>query len=394
MDGGRLSDGTQIHDLIARFRSWLDQSDAESGSVITEILSLDFHNVRALIAAAPETFGRRAVGVLIDRARRTIGDTPRVAAGYCQVAIKIAENLWSDSPEEDVGLIGDAWRELASSLLTAGDSIEADDACRNAYLYYNIVSPLRAVECSVLALIHGQVMHELGQSDQGLNLIERHANLFLSLYSDKKKYVEARTIYAVVLLKRQEYSRALESLESSAAIAEEEKDTEVLAYILNNIGLCWVNLGNLTKAKECLTAAAEMFAARKLRAESARVRGSLALLLIQHGKYNEAISEYYMCRSTFLELDMPIVAAQAGLRVVEVLFLAGRTGQVPSLCGELVTTFTNAGLPREAQKALAYLNELARLSKADEFTVRHVREFMERLEINSAAQFEPSADEG
>jgi len=274
------------------------------------------------------------------------------------------------------------------------DLAEADQACRNAAMYYAIISPLRAIEFSILALIQGQVLHGLGKSDEGLRLIERHAHLFFSFYADKKKYVEARTIYAVVLLKRQEYSRALTALEESARMAAEDKDTEVLAYILNNIGICWVNLGNLQKAKECLTAAAEMFAARHLRAESVRVRGSLALLLIRLGKFNEAVSEYYICRSTFLELDMPLVAAQAGLRVVEVLFLAGRTSQVPSLCAELVKTFTDAKLPREAQKALAHLGELARLRKADEPTVRFVREFMEHLEINPTAEFKPGPDEG
>jgi tetratricopeptide (TPR) repeat protein len=237
-------------------------------------------------------------------------------------------------------------------------------------------------------------MHELGRSDEGLSMIERHANLFRSLYDNKSKYVEARTIYAVVLLKRQEYSRALAALEESAAIAKEEKDTEVLAYILNNIGLCWVNLGNLTSAKECLTAAAEMFAARNLRTESARVRGSLALLLIRQGRYNDAISEYFICRNAFMELNAPVLAAQAALRVVETLFLAGRTSQVPSLCAEIMAAFRTARLPREAQKALAYLNELAQKQKADELAVEHVRCFFENLEVNPDAEFRPKNDEG
>src|SRR4051794_28090897 len=134
MDGGRGSDDKQFHGLIAAFRSWLDQLDTETSSVIGEVLSLEPHHIRALIAAAPELFGPHTVRVLIDRAKRAIGDTPRMAANYCRVAIKISENLWSGAPEEDVGLIGDSWRELASALLSAGDWVEADDACRNAYL--------------------------------------------------------------------------------------------------------------------------------------------------------------------------------------------------------------------------------------------------------------------
>src|SRR6185369_2402970 len=111
--------------LISAFSRWLIDFDPQLEPVLNGIRSLDDDDVRSVIDLAPDVFGRHAVRLLIDRAHSEIGDSPRKAANLCRVAIHIASRMWSSLPDEDVGLIGDSWRELGSALLSADEWTEA-----------------------------------------------------------------------------------------------------------------------------------------------------------------------------------------------------------------------------------------------------------------------------
>jgi hypothetical protein len=85
---------------------------------------------------------------------------------------------------------------------------------------------------------------------------------------------------------------------------------------------------------------------------------------------------------------MPVLAADTGLWLLDLLYQAGRERDVPSLAAELVAVFRSKDLPLEANKAFAYLGAAATrgIRKED---VLYVRAFVGRLLSSSGAIFAP-----
>jgi tetratricopeptide (TPR) repeat protein len=328
---------------------------------------------------------------LIDRTHGLLSKDTYAAMHHGRLATTLAQYLW-EHPVEDSRLEGDAWKEYASALLKMGRFADAKQACEQADLFYSLVED-RDYERTVLWLIEGQILHFLGKTDEGLVRIEQSANLLLAFFGRRKKYVEARIIYATILLRVERWRDALEVLESSRDIAREEGDLETLAHILNNVAYCYTNLGDQRKAYECFSAARDIFTELQLWVEVQRPQVGLTIVLKEEGRYAEALSELYKTRDVFLKkLRMPLDAARVAVRIVEVSLLANKTSTaIESLCAETITTFQNAGLHREAMKALAYLYESARLHRVQMADVLNVQDFLERLEnTDTATRFDPA----
>jgi len=317
---------------------------------------------------------------------------------YGLLAVRLAENHWSGSPEDDCALEGDAWKECASALLKMGHYKDALEACDQARSFYSRVDS-KAFERAVLGLIEGQVLYFTNQAGEGLSRISQSADLLLTVHQNRKKYVEARIIYASIFLRLEKWREALDVLEETRDIAKQEGDAETLAHILNNIAYCYTSLEtqdhqeylrNQRKAYECFGAARTMFADLELWAEVPRTQVGITIVLRNEGKYNEAISELFKTRDIFLrKLRHPLDAARVSVRIVECALLAKRTDKaIQTLCADAFTTLQEARLDQEALKALAYLNELAQEQRVQMDDVEHVLGFLERLDGSNSLTFE------
>jgi tetratricopeptide (TPR) repeat protein len=324
-----------------------------------------------------------------------LATAPRESVTLSRLATRIC-SLYFWTAADEPALQGDAWREHAAALLSAADYVEADAACIRADTLYSLVdSQERVYERTHLILTQAQVAHFLGETKRALTLADTAAMTFEMAFPAKKRdFVRARTIYATMLVANQDYDEGLKILVETAAIAEAENDTETLAYLVNNIGQVHARLGNLKAAKECFKTALEGWTSLGLASEIPRVHGGLARILVQEGRYNDAISELYKARTAFLGLEMPVVAADVTLRIVETLFAAGRTKDIPSLCEEAIETFRKANLPREAAKALAYINACASDGTLTTDDVAEVREFLELLQSDPETLFESGPEQG
>jgi len=314
-----------------------------------------------------------------------------------KLATILCSQQFSGDPNHDLAVEGDAWKENAAALLSAGDYSEAERACIHAASLYSLLGPEnRSYERTHVMLTQAQVAHFLGAPDRALELADTAAAIFAQAFPTKKKdYVRARTIYATILVADfQRYDEGLKSLEECAELARRENDTETLANLVHNIGQVYARLGKLKAARDCFTTAIEGFTSLGLKTEMPRVHGGLSRILMEEGKYNEAISELYKARAAYLDLRMPVVAGEVTLRIIEALFSADRLNDIPSLCAEAVDAFTRANLPREAAKALAYIDAAAqqRILTADD--VEDVRRFFQRLQADPEELFEVVNEEG
>lgn len=358
---------------------------------IAELASITEDEFRARAADTATLRDAVLAQWLIKEAHALLGREPRKALDLARVATRIAASMVAPETETDLALRieGDAWREYAAAQLELGHYEVALGAVRQADLFYSVTPFTMVRESAILGLIRGRIYDALGNSEAGLLEIERSGNMLKGFCDDAKTYVKARTIYASILLSMMRYEEALDVFESSGALAEEEGDTETLAYILNCVGLCAHHLGDQERAQECFETSMQMFEDLGLKQEIPRSRGGMVLVLIARGRYNEAISELYKNRADFLALRMPILAAEVSLRIVDTLLLANRLDDIAPLCQEMIDTFLRAKLPKEAQKALAYLTDVASQRHVTSVDIEYVRSFVHLLEDHPDHEFEP-----
>jgi tetratricopeptide (TPR) repeat protein len=387
---------TDLHEIGREFESWLNGADATVQPIVTDFLELKVSQWIQLGESFPALVTLETVRKIIDRAHWLIQREPQDAVTIARLAVRVAQNI----PIRDVNgseadaLIeteANAWREEASALLNVEDYLEAENAAIQAHRLYSILPP-GSSNAAILGLIAGQIVHALdASSNKGLVMVEQSSNLLLSQYGMKKKYVEGRIIHAKMLIDRQQYDDAIESYQGAADVAEELNDKELLAHILNNVGVCHSRKGDLTEARPCLETARELFERLGLKADAIRPRSAWVRALVANGRYNDAISEYYTIRAAYLSLRLHVTAARVALKIVDLLFLANRLSDVPALCSEMIGTFQRVGLPREARQALAHLNAAAQTRGATAEDVEHARAVLDRVADVEADDLEAGA---
>jgi tetratricopeptide (TPR) repeat protein len=202
-------------------------------------------------------------------------------------------------------------------------------------------------------------------------------------YGDVRRGRYARWIEAMMLHKSGRAREALEiwsDLEREFATAGESAKLD-LADTLHNIAMCDLDLGDYDASSEYAKSAAELFGALKV--ESGQVRSRLILAQCQMGRaaWDVALPMLTRVRAEFDALSMEGESNQVALEIAEVLLVLGRSGEVVSLCRELLERFQRSGLAHtwRAVTALGYLQEAAMRGAATPAKVRHVRDYIKRL---------------
>lgn len=373
--------------LAEALEEWLKTRAPRLEVLILDLAALDDETWCEFVRSHPRLISVEAAESLTAHAHYLVGREPKNALLVARLATRIVEQAMIQASQANEFLLtaGDAYKEYAAALFDLARFTDAIDACSQAEMYYG----LRDVpeKTATLDLLRGQVLHRLGQREKGIQVVESSANLLLSWCNNPRRYVEGRTILAGLLFREGRYEDAARVLDDSIEYAQSEGDSALLAYIVDQTGAYWYGMGDLPKAKECLDTALRLFTEVGMASEALRVREGLAKVLATQGRYNEAVSEQFTIRSEYLRMGMPVVAAIAGLEVLDYLFLAGRTDDVRSLCLEMIQTFSSARLPDRAMRALAHLNVLAQKDSATEDTVGEVKAYLRALRSDPETEF-------
>jgi tetratricopeptide (TPR) repeat protein len=374
-------------------RRWLAEDDRDAEAEVRAFTDLDAGDLDYAIPQLHDLLvDGSATREVIRRAHAMLGSDPERALWIAHLATILAPRVWLGAARMDamIELEGDAFREYAAALLEVGSYACAAEAATLARDSYDVLGP-PVKGLSILDLIEGRILHELGRTNEGLGMVQRGSNMLLVFHDDKESYVKGRTIEAALLFKGERYQEAMAVYAAMSEHAREEDDTELLAYVVSMVGRCRVKLGQFDEGRECIETAIRMFEDLKLFAEVPRVRKGLVEIAVARGRYNDAISELYKMRNAFLALHLPIVAALVELDVVDLLMVSGRTADIPDICSKTLATFTEAGLRRSALMALAHIHALAqdRALAADD--VRKVRAFLDRLSSEPDRAFSTSA---
>lgn len=364
---------------------WVDTLDADAESVAIAMAEATEPKFREILQQYEGQLDCDSVSRVIARAHDLLARSPTDAQRLARLALRMTHHLKSRCA--DVALIeGDAWRECASAHLELAEYADAYDAVQRARGCYSETTASR-VNAAILSLIEGRTLFDLGRCSEAIAAVEHGAAELLDTGADRKKYVQARTIHAVILVGMGQPSAALDVFSAAADLAMKAGDKETLAYIMWNTGLCAAKLEDTARAKRCLDSALRYFERLGLKAEVPHVRSAMVEILKVQRRYNEAISELFKIRAEFLTLGIPVRAAISALEIVGLLLLCGRWGAVTPLCNEMVETFTTAGLQRNLLKALAYLREVAWQRKLEPSDVTYVAAFFERAQSHPNATF-------
>lgn len=421
-----------MNDLARRrfdLDEWLDSGNCPADPVVTELLALNSAEFQSFVQTYGPSQRFEIARQLVDRAHWLLSRRPKDAVDVALLADHFARStagLTAQDMDTGLELEADTRREYAHALLTVGDfdnaRIAADEATflygaliqafqeDNDALYWYADSHahgrrdqpdlqgliLRRVmstgllenerrlleKATAFGLIRGQIHHGQGDTERGLLLIQQSSSALLSLFHQNKKYVDGRLIYAAVLLRMHRYTDALDAFQDTAAVARELNDSETLAHILNNVGVCYRYLGHPDKAKQCAETALKMFEDLGLSAEALRPRNALATLLIEEGtsrSYRHAASALYMNRNTYLSIGLPNDAAQAMLRITKALILAGRSSEIDWPANvELFAGQT--GIRKQALDTLRFLRDTAALRTLLLDDVHHAERLLEGLD--------------
>lgn len=324
---------------------------------------------------------------------------PLKAKTVAKLAIEIAARVHDTSVRTSARALlleGKATYEYAAAILRIGQYDDAQAAVFRARHLFSIPETFQLVtnEVALLEIVHGQILHFLGCSDEGLCMIDEAADYLLLVCEDRKRYVAARTIAASVLMRLKRFDEADAVLAQTIDFATEDQDKETVAYMLHNIAICAAEKGDETRAQNCHEEAVALFEELGMVVEMPRARGAFIAILRRRGKLAEAISEFYKVRNDYIRLGMPLIAARSSMEIAELLLQANRYHEAEHLCSTLLDVFVGAQFHREIARSLKYLHECAVHQKLNTNAIQHVRHFLDSISSDDAAVFVPKASEG
>lgn len=374
------------HDQARLFAAWLATRDPDMERIAIQMGGASEPEWEAIVASLPAPFEADAVGRVICRAHELLGRAPTKAQSLASLALRMARQLNAKTCSDLALIEGDAWRECAAAHLEMAEFDDAYQAIARARACY-ARSPSSRINTATLLLIEGRTLFELGRWSEALAAVDLGSSELLNSGADGKKYVQAMTIKAVILVGMGQPNAALDVFPTAADLATQSGDNETLAYVLWNIGLCAAKLGDIAHAEVCFESALQLFDDLGLTSEMPGVRWAKVSILKAQRRHNEAIAELFNVRAEYLSLGIPVWAAIASLEIVELMLVCGRYAWVPPLCSEMVRTFTAARLQKNLLKALAYLDEVARRGRLTESDVIYVSAFFERAQDDSHHAF-------
>ena len=364
--------------FLRRYERWLRSQEDHGEPIAAAVAALDFApaTVDVLTRMYPDAVTIGVARTLTAKSHTLVKRDPPKAAALALLALRVAESATSP-PEFVAGLDtarGEAWMRYAAAVFETGNFPKAWRASERADMYFQLASPFPPAFRSetTLGLIQGMILHFLGETDRGLVRIEQSANLILAVFQEADKYVEAITIYNAILMRAGRFEEAALRWQEIAALARKEGNSSTLAYIVNNIGRCYLELGKTDEALVCFKTALEMFNQFGLLVEIPDVHLNLAYALRLNKRFAEAILEMYKCRADLAKFGMMFEAAQVSIRIVETQLLAHRDEEIPPVCREAADFFRLAGLPEEARRATECLLEAARTGTLRVEAVREI----------------------
>ncbi len=381
-------DPEKLEEFLAYARTLSSEKD-EAERLAPVLLRMPPEQWRNEMEASPQLRTPSVLRKIIEEARRTINIEPARALDLAVLASDSAESLRHDSYTGDTlfQLQGTCWKERANALRYLGRRKEALKALDRAEMAFS-QSPVSHFDLAIVAYVRGTLLMEMDRSSEALDLARTSAETFLS-FGDLRRYSHSRMLEGAIHFERHDYAQARDIWLALLKPLRADNDLTSLAILFNNIGQCFLKLGDPDSAGTYFLQAMLMYQDLGMETEKVRCRWGLARLLVSTGKFAEGIVRLRQTRSDFQALSMKGDSALVALDMVEALLASGQNEQVPVICRELADQFAKEGLNSTAGMALAYMREALAAEPAGFEVIGHVRTYLEELPEQPGREFVP-----
>ncbi|AKT36909.1 protein kinase domain-containing protein [Chondromyces crocatus] len=271
----------------------------------------------------------------------------RVRLGRSDRLADLAEELRAmGPPPEPSGANVSALARVAASLLHAGQHGPAEDLIEQIA---QVAAPLASRDFVVAARIYAlRASRALcyGDPAESLDCTEQSIPCFLHT-GDLRNACLNRVNAAHCQIQLGMYARAEAGLREALEEAERMSLHNVATFAKQNLGLCWLHLGNLASARTVLLESIEAFLTQANRRQEGRSRAYLAQVLSRLGDQAAAEGEADAAVATLA--FVPTLRAMALAVRARVLLDLGRSTEALALAREALSMLVSLGGAEEGE---------------------------------------------
>ena len=341
------------------------------------------------VASKPEYQTGGVARLLCKWANAMCAHDPLYALKQAEAATTISQMLPDDSyPRGTIHeLRGQALKEQAYALRLLGRFPEALRAVDSAETE---LSNLRqeSVTLALVKFVRGTILWEQENLDEA-ELAAADAAETASRLAAGEIQIWATNLLGYILFDRHNYAGAADIFEASLRRRHAEGAPVWIARDSLSVGLCHLELHQLSGASRHLHEALRHFVDLRMGPDVTRTHWAIARLIFAEGNPQEAIYRLRRCITEFSRLQILTDAALVAIDLAEILDATGRQREIGKVLTGVVQTFMNAGKHTSALTALAYLKDASSNGTMTGHLVSYVRHFVKRAERQPNLLFVP-----
>ncbi len=325
-----------------------------------------------------------ALEQISEEVRKRLERDPAQALAVADLAAAIAETIPTSNypPLVMAQIRSTALRDRANALRYLGRLDEAYDAVETAESRLSEF-PAAVHDRAIIWLVKAMILAQMDHFPETEQIITTASVIFADV-NDSARFLQAGVVYGNLLGRQQRYAEAESIFRDLLTVAVSTRDAETEARLHNNLGYCYGNLGDYTKANIHFSESIAKFTDLGLTAEVARTERGAGVLLIGKGQFDLGCSRLRDARAAFTRLQMPEEAGLCALRLIEAMVERGETDEARKLAATAINEFTAAMLDKRAIDAVVRLRESLDADGATAEAVRTVHALVESLAINEA----------
>ena len=257
-------------------------------------------------------------------------------------------------PDQLADLRAAAAAELANALRIKGRLPDAVGFMAEALRYLGEGTGAASLQARVSDLL-GSLERDRRHFPEAVAALERASALHLSSGATRRAartFVNLATVHLIACAPE----RALEALGAAVPLVDRQ-DEALLANLFHNLVLIYLDLEEFDEAAVILSDASDLILAHAPPNERVRLRWVEGKLARGLGDRARAERLFRDVREDFLETGLVYSAALVGLELSALLVEAGRPAEVVLIVGEILLTFRDLGVTREALGSLLLLHE-------------------------------------
>lgn len=310
---------------------------------------------------ASEAHRRATVEICLDKVREAPSAPGALELARIAYGVALALDDGAHRPGELADLRAETAAELANALRIKGNLPDAVGFMAEALRHIGEgtgAMPLRARVSDLL----GSLERDRRHFPEAVAALERASALHLPSGATShaaRTFVNLATVHLIACAPE----CALEALGAAVPLID-RRDEALLANLFHNLVLVYLDLEEFGEAASILSAASDLILAHAPPNERIRLRGIEARLARALGDRSRAELLFRDVREDFLEAGLGYDAALVGLELSALLVEAGRPAEVVLIVGEILVTFRDLGVAREALGSLLLLREALEAGRA------------------------------